>query len=87
MFADGTYDVATKNFIPQSTNDTISINEDMDNTTGNYILTLNDFGTYSDVDGGIAPSSVRIDALPTNGTLYLDDTAVTLGEVYLSIRY
>ena len=80
VFADGTYNVTTNNFIPTSTNDSITILEDMNNTTDVYTLTTNDFGVYSDVEGdGLA--FIRIDSLPTNGILYLDGVAVTAGTV------
>ena len=80
VFADGTYNVTTSNFIPTSTDDSITILEDMNNTTDVYTLTTNDFGTYSDVEGD-SLAFIRIDSLPTNGTLYLDGIAVTAGTV------
>ncbi|MEJ2436961.1 MAG: Ig-like domain-containing protein, partial [Sulfurovaceae bacterium] len=80
VFADGTYNVTTSNFIPTSTNDSITILEDMNNTTDVYTLTTNDFGTYSDEEGD-SLAFIRIDSLPTNGTLYLDGIVVTAGTV------
>ncbi len=68
------------NDAPISTNDSITILEDMDNTADVYTLTTNDFGTYSDVEGD-SLAFIRIDSLPTNGTLYLDGDAVTAGDV------
>ncbi len=80
VFADGTYNVITNNFIPTSTNDSITILEDMNNTADVYTLTTNDFGTYSDVEGN-SLAFIRIDSLPTNGILYLDGDAVAAGTV------
>ncbi|MDD5360400.1 MAG: type I secretion C-terminal target domain-containing protein, partial [Sulfurovaceae bacterium] len=68
------------NDAPTSTNDSITILEDMNNTTGVYTLTTNDFGTYSDEEGS-ALSSIRIDSLPTNGVIYLNGVAITSGAV------
>jgi len=72
--------VTPVNDAPISTNDSITILEDMNNTTAVYTLSTSDFGTYSDVEGS-ALASVRIDSLPTNGVLYLNATAVTAGTV------
>ena len=68
------------NDAPTSTNDSITILEDMNNTTANYTLTINDFGTYNDVDGN-ALASVRINSLPTNGVLLLNGTAIAANAV------
>ncbi len=65
---------------PISTNDAITILEDLNNTTNVYTMSVSDFGTYSDVDGN-ALASIRIDSLPTNGTLYLNGVAVSTGTV------
>ncbi len=73
-------DVTAVNDAPTSTDDSITILEDMNNTTEVYTLSINDFGTYSDAEGDNLVF-VRIDSLPTNGTLYLDGTAVPAGTV------
>ncbi|HQR57915.1 MAG TPA: type I secretion C-terminal target domain-containing protein, partial [Azonexus sp.] len=72
--------VATVNDAPTSTNDSITILEDMNNTTANYTLTINDFGTNNDVDGD-ALASVRINTLPTNGVLLLNGTGIAANAV------
>ena len=65
--------VSAVNDAPTSTNDSITVKED---TT--YTLTVADFGTYSDVEGN-SFNHVTISSLPTNGTLYLNGVAVTVG--------
>jgi VCBS repeat-containing protein len=60
---------------PSGTNATVTINEDT-----SHILTAANFG-FSDVDAGDALSAVRIDTLPTAGTLTLSGVAVTAGQV------
>ncbi len=65
---------------PTSTNDSISIIEDLSNTQNNYLFTPNDFGSYSDPDG--APlTAIRIDTLPTNGAIELNGVVVTAGQI------
>ncbi|TKB05711.1 VCBS domain-containing protein, partial [Desulforhopalus sp. IMCC35007] len=75
-----TIDVNGKEDAPVATNDAIQIIEDMSNTTDLYTLTLNDFGTYSDIDGDVL-TEIRIDSLPTNGELLLNDVPVTSDQV------
>ncbi|HBM36406.1 MAG TPA: hypothetical protein DDZ71_08895, partial [Sulfuricurvum sp.] len=75
-----TITVAPVNDAPTSTNDAITILEDLNNTTNVYTVSVNDFGTYNDADNN-SLSSIRIDSLPTNGTLYLNGTAVLVGTV------
>ncbi|MDD3451227.1 VCBS domain-containing protein, partial [Sulfurimonas sp.] len=67
-----------QNDTPTSTNDSITILEDMNNTTNVYTLASSDFGTYSDEET-TAFSEVKIETLPTNGVLYLDGTAISAG--------
>jgi len=69
-----------ENHAPTATNDTITIAEDMNNTTASYTLKVSDFGTYSDADGN-SLASIRIDSLPTNGTLYYNNVAVSANTV------
>ncbi|WP_042148586.1 type I secretion C-terminal target domain-containing protein, partial [Pseudoalteromonas sp. '520P1 No. 412'] len=61
---------------PTSTNDSISVKEDLNNTNLGYALLLTDFGDYSDVENNPL-SSVRIETLPTNGKFYLNGVEVT----------
>ncbi|MDD5052924.1 MAG: VCBS domain-containing protein, partial [Sulfuricurvum sp.] len=69
------------NDAPTATNDSIiTILEDLNNTTNVYTVSINDFGTYSDVENNPLVL-VRIDALPTNGMFYLNGTAITAGTV------
>ncbi|MCR1810484.1 tandem-95 repeat protein, partial [Sulfurospirillum sp. hDNRA2] len=63
------------NDAPTSIDDTISITEDTP-----YTLHASDFGTYGDIDGD-SLVSIRIDSLPTNGTLYLNGTAVSANTI------
>jgi|GEM_PF-3555034 len=65
------------NDAPTSTNDTISVTEDTP-----YTLHTTDFGGYQDVEGDTL-ASIRIDSLPANGTLYLNNVAVSVGDVIL----
>jgi VCBS repeat-containing protein len=67
------------NDAPVASDDTISIIEDMSNTTDVYTLKTTDFGTFSDDDGD-SLTAVTINSLPTNGILYLSGTAVAAGD-------
>lgn len=60
---------------PTGADATITINEDTSHT-----LTTANFG-FSDVDAGDSLSAVRIDTLPTAGSLTLSGVAVTAGQV------
>ena len=60
---------------PRGADATITINEDTSHT-----LTTANFG-FSDVDVGDSLSAVRIDTLPTAGSLALSGVAVTAGQV------
>ena len=70
-----TINLTNVNEAPSGTNATVTITEDTA-----HILTAANFG-FSDVDAGDALSAVRIDTLPTAGTLTLSGTAVTAGQV------
>jgi VCBS repeat-containing protein len=70
-----TINLTNVNEAPSGTNATVTITEDT-----SHILTAANFG-FSDVDAGDALSAVRIDALPTAGTLTLSGVAVTAGQV------
>ena len=74
---DETFTIAVTNVneAPAGTNATVTINEDTSHT-----VTTANFG-FSDVDAGDAMSAVRIDTLPTAGTLTLSGVAVTAGQV------
>ncbi|WP_428025593.1 Ig-like domain-containing protein [Arcobacter sp.] len=72
-FADGTYDVATGNFIPTAQDDSVSTLEDTALT-----LSVDDFG-FSDDDGG-SLSAVQITSLPVAGALTLNGIAVNAGD-------
>jgi VCBS repeat-containing protein len=63
------------NEAPTGTNATVAINEDT-----SHILTTANFG-FIDVDVGDTMSAVRIDGLPSAGTLTLSGIAVTSGQV------
>ncbi|MBK9080451.1 MAG: tandem-95 repeat protein [Hyphomicrobium sp.] len=69
------------NNIPVSTNDTVTTAEDIV-----WILSVDDFGSYADIDGDPL-ASVKITALETNGSLeYFDGTSwlpVALNQVIL----
>jgi VCBS repeat-containing protein len=67
--------VANVNEEPTGADATVTISEDTPRT-----LTAADFG-FSDVDAGNTMSAVRIDTLPTAGTLTLAGVAVTAGQV------
>jgi VCBS repeat-containing protein len=70
-----TINLTNVNEAPTGTNATVTITEDT-----SHVLTAANFG-FSDVDAGDALSAVRIDTLPTAGTLTLSGTAVTAGQV------
>jgi hypothetical protein len=70
-----TINLTNVNEAPSGTNATVTITEDT-----SHILTAANFG-FSDVDAGDALSAVRIDTLPTAGTLTLSGVAVTAGQV------
>jgi len=63
------------NEVPTSADATVTINEDTSHT-----LTTANFD-FSDVDAGDTMSAVRIDSLPSAGTLTLSGVAVTAGQV------
>jgi Ca2+-binding RTX toxin-like protein len=67
------------NDLPTSTNDSILIDEDLDNTSNLYTLKVDDFGSFSDEDAGNTLRAIHIDTLPTNGILYLNGVAVSVG--------
>ncbi|MFJ3261054.1 retention module-containing protein [Pseudomonas sp. NPDC086581] len=70
-----TITVNGSNDAPNGTDNTITLNEDSSRS-----FTAADFG-FSDVDAGDTLSGVRIDSLPTNGTLKFNGSAVTAGQV------
>ena len=45
-----------------------------------YTLSTADFDGFTDIDGD-SMTDIRIDSLPTNGTLYIDGVAATVGSV------
>ena len=63
------------NDAPTGADKTLTLNEDSSRT-----FSASDFG-FSDVDHNDALSAVRIDSLPTNGSLKFNGTAVTAGQV------
>ncbi|MBB4862598.1 VCBS repeat-containing protein [Pseudomonas nitritireducens] len=63
------------NDAPNGADKTITLDEDSSRS-----FSAADFG-FSDVDHNDALSAVRIDSLPTNGTLKLNGSAVTAGQV------
>ncbi|QIE86184.1 retention module-containing protein [Pseudomonas nitroreducens] len=63
------------NDAPNGADKTITLDEDSSRS-----FSATDFG-FSDVDHNDALSAVRIDSLPTNGSLKLNGTAVTAGQV------
>ncbi|SLM45873.1 conserved hypothetical protein [Nitrospira sp. ND1] len=73
-----TINLTNVNEAPTGTNATVTITEDT-----SHVLTAANFG-FSDVDAGDALSAVRIDTLPTAGTLTLSGTAVTAGQVIMT---
>ena len=70
-----TINLTNVNEAPTGADATITINEDTAHT-----LTTANFG-FSDVDAGDSLSAVRIDTIPTAGTLTLSGVAVTAGQV------
>ncbi|NOT22470.1 MAG: DUF4347 domain-containing protein [Nitrospiraceae bacterium] len=63
------------NEAPTGADATVTMNEDT-----SHALTATNFG-FSDVDAGDSLSAVRIDSLPTSGTLQLSGVDVTAGQV------
>jgi large repetitive protein len=70
-----TISVGFTNTAPTGQDKTITTAEDT-----SYGLTASDFG-FGDVDPGDMLSGVRVDTLPTNGTLKLNNVSVTVGQV------
>ncbi len=70
-----TINVTNVNEAPAGTNATVTINEDTAHT-----VTVANLG-FSDVDAGDSLSAVRIDTVPTAGSLTLSGVAVTAGQV------
>ena len=70
-----TINLTNVNEAPTGADATVTINEDISHT-----LTTANFG-FSDVDAGDTMSAVRIDSLPSAGTLTLSGMAVTAGQV------
>ena len=71
----GTLTLTTVNHAPQGTDGAVSLAEDT-----SYHLQVSDFG-FKDSDAGDRLSVVRIDTLPTDGTLSLNGKAVVAGQV------
>ena len=71
----GTLTLTTVNHAPEGTNGTVTLAEDT-----SYHLQVSDFG-FKDSDAGDRLSAVRIDTLPTDGTLTLNGKAVVAGQV------
>jgi VCBS repeat-containing protein len=63
------------NTAPVSTDKSVTIVED-----GSYTFTTNDFA-FADADAGQSLNAIRIDSLPAAGTLSVNGTAVTIGQV------
>ncbi|WP_175304539.1 tandem-95 repeat protein [Candidatus Nitrospira nitrificans] len=70
-----TINLADMNEAPTGTDAAITIAED-----SSYTLTTGNFG-FSDVDAGDSLSAVRMDTIPTAGSLTLSGVAVTAGQV------
>ena len=70
-----TINLTNVNEAPTGADATVTINEDTSHT-----LTTANFG-FSDVDAGDSLSAVRIDTIPTAGTLTLSGVPVTAGQV------
>ncbi|MBD9574350.1 retention module-containing protein [Pseudomonas sp. PDM23] len=70
-----TITVNGSNDAPNGADNTITLSEDSSRS-----FSAADFG-FSDVDAGDTLSGVRIDSLPTNGTLKFNGNAVTAGQV------
>ncbi|RME60043.1 tandem-95 repeat protein, partial [Candidatus Parcubacteria bacterium] len=63
----------SQNHAPTTTDDSVMTQEDTP-----LVLSLNDFGQFSDADGDQL-AAVKIESLPTNGQLLLNGQAVTAG--------
>ena len=72
--------VANTNDAPNGADKVVTTNEDTA-----YTLSAADFG-FSDVDVGDSMSGVRIDSLPTAGSLTLGGVAVTAGQVIATVN-
>ncbi|WP_448679534.1 retention module-containing protein [Pseudomonas nicosulfuronedens] len=70
-----TITVTGSNDLPTATDSTLTLNED-----GQRNFSVNDFG-FSDRDAGDALKAIRIDNLPTAGSLTLNGQSVTAGQV------
>ena len=70
-----TVNVAAVNDAPTSADGTVSTNEDTA-----YTFSADDF-SFSDIDTGDALAGVKVTALPANGTLQLDGTAIASGDL------
>ena len=70
-----TFTVAGRNDAPTSTDEVIDLNED-----STYSFNTSDFG-FTDGDTGDTLQSIRIDSLPSAGTLQLNGAAVTQGQI------
>ncbi|NJR38141.1 MAG: cadherin-like domain-containing protein [Leptolyngbyaceae cyanobacterium CSU_1_4] len=70
-----TFNVTPTNDPPTGQDKTITAIEDI-----GYSLTVADFG-FADIDAGDSLSGVRIDTLPSNGTLKLNGVLVTVGQL------
>ena len=70
-----TINLTNANEAPTGADATVMINEDTSHT-----LTTANFG-FSDVDAGDSLSAVRIDTIPTAGSLTLSGMAVTAGQI------
>jgi large repetitive protein len=71
----GTLTLTTVNHAPEGTDGTVTLAEDT-----SYHLQVSDFG-FKDSDAGDRLSAVRINTLPTDGTLTLNGKAVVAGQV------
>ena len=70
-----TITVTGSNDLPTATDSTVTLNED-----GKRSFSASDFG-FSDKDAGDALKAIRIDSLPTAGSLSLNGQSVTAGQV------
>ncbi|ATC63708.1 hypothetical protein CMV30_06930 [Nibricoccus aquaticus] len=75
---DGNDFVLTGNTAPTGTNKTITTNEDTA-----YTFVASDFG-FSDADSGDSLSAVRINSIPSDGSLTLSSVAVTASQVIVA---
>ncbi len=71
----GTVSLTSQNTSPEGTDATITLVED-----GKHTFSASEFG-FHDADAGDKLQAVRIDALPTHGTLTLNGVAVASGQV------